>query len=113
MKALRVLLAIASVLFTSWAVAGTGGGKILQIMVHHGGANGQGIVIFTTEFNSSKPTCSNATDWAISLNNEYGKALFALLLSAQAQQKSINVLGSGDCADWGDRERPLYVSVVP
>lgn len=92
--------------------AGSGSGKVQQILVHSAGGNGSGVAMFKMENNNNKVACStvdSGSQWAFSLENEYGNAMYALLLSAQAQGKSIVIVGANDCAAWGDRERPSYI----
>jgi hypothetical protein len=97
------------------AEAGTGGGLVTSLLVHAYGGNGSGTVMFETENNSNKAACSTVgqgSAWAVSLEHEYGRAMYALLLSAKAQGKPISVIGEGDCAAWGDRERPAYIHTI-
>ncbi|MEJ2415944.1 MAG: hypothetical protein P8Y45_03215, partial [Exilibacterium sp.] len=102
----NIVVLIAWVMLLQVANAGTGSGKILQITAHSSG-DGAGVVMFKTENNQDKAACSTTdggSQWAISLSNNQGKAMYALLLSAQAQQKSINVKGAGECSAWPARE---------
>ncbi|MDW6002756.1 hypothetical protein [Vibrio mangrovi] len=93
------------------ASAGTGTGKITQVIVHRDDS-GHGVVMFRTEGNSEKAPCSTITnEWAFSLSNELGKAMYSLVLAAQAQGKPVTVKGMHQCNDWSDRESPLYVAV--
>jgi hypothetical protein len=106
MKTTKQFIALLIALLLAPATfAGQGSGKIKQIIAHDGG-----IVMFTTENHANKPACSGVA-WAFSLNDESGRAMYQLLLLAQAQSKSINVHGYGDCADWGDRERPQFIVI--
>lgn len=67
------------------------------------------VVFFTLDGgHTSKPACS-ADSWALSLSTHSGRAMYALLLSAQSQGKQVWVHGTGACAAWGDREEPQYV----
>jgi hypothetical protein len=51
------------------------------------------------------------TDWAFDSSTDNGKAMYAMLLSAAAQGKQVYVRGSGDCKDWSDRERPMFIRI--
>ncbi len=110
---MKSLAFFALLLATGLSFAGTGGGKVRHIMLHVG-AGEAGVLFFKTEYNSNKAACSTAdggTHWAVSLDTGLGRAMYSLLLAAQAQQKTVYVAGSGDCASWGDRERPYAISV--
>lgn len=58
-------------------------------------------------------SCAQGTQqWAIKLSDPAGKGFLAILLSAQAQGKSVYVQGySNTCRDWGDRELPSYIVI--
>ncbi|WP_460803055.1 hypothetical protein [Microbulbifer agarilyticus] len=106
--------AIATLFFTilapSVSLAGSGSGKVLEVMVHDSSSGG--VVLFRSEFNSDKAPCStagNGGDWAVSLESEFGKAVLATLLTARSQNASIHIKGASTCADWPDREKPVYV----
>lgn len=91
-----------------------GSGKIQQILAHTYGGNGAGVIMFKTEVNANKAECStagNGSQWAFSLESEYGKAMYSLLLTAQAQNKTVSVVGMNDCSAWADRERPKFIAV--
>ena len=91
--------------FANSAGAGTSGGLVVKIYVHV-----QDIVIFQAGVHEGKPSCSRIGDeWAFSLTTPTGKAMYALLLMANAQGKTISVQGTGACTAWADRETPLYI----
>lgn len=112
MKALKILLALLVSGLTPVSFAGTGSGTINQIYVHspNSGYSSavEGLVFFTTAQHLSPPPCSGV-QWAFSLDNVRGRMMYALLLSAKAQGKSVTVYGDGTCTDWSDRERPYYL----
>ena len=111
----RLFLGAIALLLTNFSYAGTGSGQVDLITVFAQGGNGEGTLFFRTATNNNKANCStidNGKQWAITLEKEYGKSMLALLLSAEAQGKSIFVEGQGDCADWGDRERPRYAYIM-
>ena len=91
-------------------LAGDGSGKITRIFAHE--KNGTEVVImFNVENHSNPPASCPNNEWAFDANNDLGKAMYSLLLSAAAQGKSITVKGSGDCKAWPDRERPVWIMV--
>ncbi|WP_325892212.1 hypothetical protein [Grimontia sp. NTOU-MAR1] len=92
------------------ATAGEGSGKITRIYAHekNGGA---GVIMFNVETHTNPPASCPGHEWAFDANNDQGKAMYALLLAAASQGKSVTVKGSGDCAAWADRERPFWIMV--
>ena len=104
---MKKLVLVVGLMMSHIVSAGSGGGKIQMIMAHS-----DDIVIFQTETNTNKATCSTAgegSQWAISLQSKTGEAMYSLLLTAQSQGKSIGVHGTGDCSAWGDREAAHYI----
>ena len=63
---------------------------------------------------TSRPACSANGDWAIDLvgsNAAAGKAMLAAIIAANAQGKSVHVVGTGACDVGGDRETVQYIVV--
>ncbi|MBI3560770.1 MAG: hypothetical protein HY080_03545 [Gammaproteobacteria bacterium] len=84
-------------------------GTVDAMTAHTGDA-----ILFSAGTHTGKPTCSTAgEEWAITLSTSAGKAMYALLLSAQAQGKTVTVVGAGSCSVWPDRETVLRVSIGP
>ncbi len=79
--------------------------KVANIRIHEGN-----ILMFQLENHSNEPGCSNG-EWAVSLVHEKGRAMLSMLLSAASMKKGIHVSGANDCNDWGDRERPIHMSI--
>ena len=78
-------------------------------------ANADGVVFLSTSpsTHTNKPACSTVgNEWALSLAGGSGKAVYAMLLSAQAQGLKIHVYGAGNCNVWGDRESIAGASYV-
>lgn len=106
---MKKILSALLMLQASFVFAGTGSGQVTHIMVIENDA-----VIFSVEQHLDKPACSTVRDdWAVSLTTETGKAMYALLLSAAAQNQSVEINGKNDCIDWHDRETPLWIQVEP
>lgn len=104
-RAAGVLVSLS--LLAGSANAGTSTGPIAMIMAHVGD-----IVIFDAGSHQGKPACHTVGEqWALSLATPTGRAMYALLLSAQIQGKSVSVTGSGTCSAWGDRESPLFIII--
>jgi hypothetical protein len=88
------------------AMAGSSTGPV-TIMVYKAD-----LVVFDTGSHADKPTCSAAgNNWAVSLTTPGGRAIYAALLAAQAQGRSVQVIGTGGCSDWPDRETPMAISI--
>ena len=109
MKKIRQFLVFlnTSVLLTC-AQAGTSTGPVTNIFMHT-----PDVVMFKAGTASGSPNCSPFSEWAIKLSDPAGKGFLAILLSAQAQGKSVKVLGyTNTCRDWGDRELPSYIMIL-
>lgn len=106
--ALITVIFVINIFFCDPVLAGNGSGTVKLIYTH-----ALDVVLFDIGSHNDKPACSTAgNEWALSLATETGKAMYALLLSAAAQSKNVDVLGDNTCSAWFDRENPLYVRVV-
>jgi hypothetical protein len=91
------------------AHAGSSYGKITTIYAHTGD-----VILFGAGTHAGKPACSTVGDeWSISLATAAGRAMYALLLSAQAQGKAVTAMGANTCSAWGDRETPYFINLAP
>lgn len=106
----KLLLAFfALMLLPVASFAGNGSGAVSQI-----GAVQNGIVVFKTSSHTGAPVCASvALDWAINTSTASGKAIYALVLTAINQGKSISVTGNNTCDAWPDRETAAQVWVSP
>jgi hypothetical protein len=105
MKSLCRLLLIVPALMASAALAGTSTGAVTTLMTYRAD-----LVLFAAGTHADKPSCSTlGNEWALSLSTVGGKAIYAALLAAQAQGKAVQVLGTGACGDWPDRETPMAI----
>ncbi len=111
MKRLLFGLIITCIPFS--AVSGTATGKIVNLLVHKQGGNGAGVFMFEMDGSrAGAPACStiaNGKAWAMSLEQESGRAMYSLVLAAYSSGKTITVNGSNTCDSWGDREEPIYI----
>lgn len=110
MKKIRNLLTfVATAALLTSAHAGTSTGKVSGIFMHS-----PNVVMFAAGAISNVPACASGTQqWAISLADQAGKGFLAILLSAQAQGKSVTVHGyTNTCRDWSDRELPSYILIL-
>ena len=88
--------------------AGESQGTVKNLIVHT-----PDIAIFSAGVIYDTPACNAAQQWAISMSDPVGKAMLAVLLTAQAQNRRILVKGySGTCRDWYDRELPSYIILL-
>ena len=106
---IKLFMFITAVLLSFFVSAGDGSGKVTRIYALQKN-NGLGVIMFAVQNHSTPPICSSH-EWAFDVNNDQGKAMYALLLSAASQGKSVVVKGAGDCSAWGDRERPAWIMV--
>lgn len=110
MKKIRNLLTfVATAVLLNSAHAGAASGKVTGIFMHS-----PDIVMFAAGPINGAPACASSTQqWAIKLSDPAGKGFLAILLSAQAQGKSVYVQGySNTCRDAGDRELPTYIVII-
>jgi hypothetical protein len=93
--------------------AGNGSGKITTILAHTKIVNNEniGVVMFNVETHLDPPAECPGHQWAFNADDGHGKAMYAMLLSAAAQGKTVVVKGAGDCQAWSDRERPLWIKI--
>ncbi len=112
----KVLFLLLMILVPTIAHSGTASGKLTQVLAHTGGGNGAGVFMFLMDGERTDPpicsTVAGGKAWALSLEKESGRAMYALALSAAAQGKSVFVYGAGNCDSWGDREQPIYMNLV-
>ena len=107
------LLTLSMLCTSSNSVAGhTGalGGSVHNLKVHK--TSGMPVVMFKTIPHVSPPMCGDteAFEWAITLD-DFGKSVYSLLLSAQAQQKRVFIHGKNTCEDWDDRESIWHITL--
>ena len=110
MKKLTLVVSILLAFINPYANSGDGAGKVTRIYAHDKD-DGKGVIMFNVESHTNPPEECPGHEWAFDLSTELGKAMYALLLSAAAQGKSVIVKGAGDCAAWGDRERPYWIRI--
>lgn len=74
-----------------------------KVVMQH--SNWGGFLIFKVENSSNFAACAAATEqFMISLQDEAGRFMAAQVLSAQAQNRTIEVNGTGQCTHWSNRE---------
>ena len=101
----RITAASVLALLACTAHAGTSSGKVTTMLI-----NSSNFLFFTAGVKAGSPVCGNNNEWAINLATAQGKTIYALLHSAQAQDKTVVVVGNGTCNNWGDREDVLYAN---
>ena len=94
-----LMLAVASPANAGNAGLGTVSGLIsTEFEIQFFNTNGQ---------RAGTPSCVGAglqPRWAISVGNDAGKTMMAVLLTAIARGKKVAVNGTGTCSIWGDTE---------
>ena len=104
---MKILLLTLLLITPCLGIAGESAGQITHVMVHTGN-----VVMFSAGVHSNKPSCSTVGDhWALSLNDETGRAMYSMLLLAAATGKEVSVTGKNNCDAWGDRESVLYMHI--
>lgn len=101
----RITAASILVLLACTAHAGSSSGKVTTMLI-----NSSNFLFFTAGVKSGSPACGNNNEWAINLATAQGKTVYALLLAAQAQDKTVVIAGNNTCNNWGDLEDVLYAS---
>lgn len=109
-KLKKILCAIAVVissLNTAASLASSATGKITIIIPHAGDQ------VFFNITNHSQTGCitTDTGRFRIDLTTHTGRAIYSLLLSAQAQDKELEVVGLGTCT--GTREDVNYIVLSP
>ena len=107
----KFLFVLTISIFSPHVLAGGGSGKISLLFVH-ANSNGDGIILFSTSSNSNKAACSLADGkrgWAFKVDSPLGQAMYSLLLTAITMNREILIIGTGNCENWSDREKPLYI----
>ncbi len=107
-KFMHIICAILfSTLFALPAFAGTGTGKVIWLRV-----SDNGFISFMTENYEDPPECARTLKtFSVKLTNEAGHAMLEMLLTAQAQDIDITVLGYGNCKDQSMHERTFYIKI--
>ncbi|WP_287906399.1 hypothetical protein [Acinetobacter sp.] len=105
-----VVFIMFQLIFVGNALASTYKGKVQAINVRD--EDGLVWVYISGERIGNRPTC--ATNWYMVIENENspaGKRQLALLMMAQATNKTVFIEGSNTCNRWGDGEDISMVSV--
>lgn len=104
MRKIKLIALFACTLtFGSTSFAGSSSGKVTTLIV-----NASNYLFFTVGTKIGSPVCGNNNEWAINLGTAQGKSIYALLLAAKAQDKTVYIAGNNTCNNWGDREDVLY-----
>jgi hypothetical protein len=81
-------------------------GTVTRLMPHQGD-----IAIFTISGpRTNSPACSTqGTEWALTLTTPTGRAMYAMLMVAATQNKTLRVVGWGTCLSWTQRAEPGWM----
>lgn len=84
-------------------------GNITEIFAYP--SNAATFFFITDGTRVSPPSCATVPNrWVIDVSSPSGQAAAALVLSAKAQGKKVQVQGSGNCGLWSDTETVASVS---
>ena len=105
MKRMSIII---SILFSNFALAGSGSG---EVKIEHVGKWGdKSIVFFYTDEFEDKPECNKYQGrWTINIDTEIGKAQYSLILAAQASGSEVRVNGMNTCNLWFNSEDVHWV----
>lgn len=85
----------------------TGGIQSIQAL------NDGRIIVFLQTTRSGKPACATYDYWFVTdENSNAGKTQLAILLSAQAAGRDVQIVGTGSCVRWVDGENIASVKVL-
>lgn len=104
------LAAMLGIAIASPAMAGSAGRGLVTNLV----VSNVNVITFLVSPRASPPSCQSSTDpnrFAISTTTDTGKAMIALVYSAQARGKQIFVGGTGDCSTWAGMEGVGYLVI--
>lgn len=101
-------LAITSVLLSNSVAAK---GRVTNLTIENN------ILVFTSDYALSNldPACvadPSLSQWAVSLASSRGQSIYALLLTAVANDLPVAIQSAYDCADLQGVERPESISIV-
>jgi hypothetical protein len=106
----KVTLLTLAILGANSAFAGDSNGLVSRISQY------EGITMFTAGTHNNKPSCQISNNggeaWAISVYSAHGKAMLALIMSAQAQGKRMQVWGDSSCSTWYSLETAASVEIT-
>ena len=111
MRHVLVAITTTALLATPAIASTTGPGTITDVW-----GTSNGAVLFNmTGTRTAVPACgtNNPQRFAIDASSVAGQAAVAVLLSAQARGKQIEVAGTGTCGIWGDTETVSVFWVQP
>jgi hypothetical protein len=100
---MKSVLIIFSIFFSIQSFAGQQSGTVSTLIVRAS----DGLVYFTVKGApiANAPSCATHGYWMIKdENSNVGKQQYALILSAHATGKRINISGMNTCSRWGDGE---------
>lgn len=106
MRKIKLIALFACVItFGPASFAGASTGKVTFMII-----NSTNYLFVTAGTKTGSPSCGNNNEWTVNLNTAQGKSLYAMLLAAQAQDKTVSIVGNNTCSQWADREDVLYAA---
>jgi len=110
-KAVQAIM-MTGALVASPALAGSAGPGVVTRITGVPASTPPTILFYTNGPRTSAPACATMTDrWVIDVSTPSGQAAAAIVISAQAQGKTIYVTGTGTCSIWTDTETVNFLDV--
>ncbi len=102
MKKVKLIIILATAIFSSLLQASEQTGKISNIVVRSDGLH---YIIVDGPRINNRPNCASKSYWMIKdEESAYGKSQFSMILAAKMSDKTITIYGDNDCHRWGDGE---------
>jgi hypothetical protein len=108
LRSIMIAATVALLSSSPFACAGSASGKVLNVT-----ATRSVLWAFSVGGIVGRAACGASNEFAIDNNSAGGKAMIATVLAAQAQGLTLNVMGTGNCDVWGDRESAATVWATP
>ncbi len=114
-RSVLVFSARGALALSAWAFAATAAaqetvsvGTVTRLTPHSGD-----VVIFNISGSrANSPACSSqGSEWALSLTTPTGRAMYAMLLAANTQNRAVRVVGWGTCLSWTQRAEPGWMQI--
>ena len=105
MKRLSLAVLTSSLLMlSSQSFAGSSSGAVSNVT-----ANVASRIFFEAGTLAANPACATAGSWALDATTPEGKAMYALILTAQATDRTVTVTGNNLCTIQPDRETVQFM----
>jgi len=107
-KTILLIASLIAVTLSASAYAGSSRGTVENVTV-----NILSRVFFEAGTPVNQPTCAQQVSWALDASTPEGRAMYALILTAQANGNEIIVTGNNLCGVQADRETVQFMQQAP